>query len=64
MNVNGHLNDCFFSEIKVWQGDSLPLTFFSIFINDLIEELKSCNKDIKIANQTVPPLLYADDNHF
>ena len=56
VNVNGHLNDWFYSEIVVWQGDSLPLTLFSIFINDLIAELKVCYKDIKIANQTVPAL--------
>ena len=61
MNVNNYLTDWFVSEHGVRQGDALSPTLFSLFINDLISELKNTNVGVKIDNVKICILAYADD---
>jgi len=45
----------------VRQGDTLSPTLFSLYINDLVHELKELNKGISIDETNITCLLYADD---
>ena len=45
----------------VLQGDNLSPTLFTLYINDLVAELKKLDIGIKINHQVVSLLLYADD---
>ena len=62
VNVGGRLTDWFSVGAGVRQGDSLSLTLFALFINDLAQETKDTNRGIYVDDDThVPRLLYADD---
>ena len=45
----------------VRQGDSLSPTLFSIYLNDLAEEIKSLNAGVNAGDACISLLLYADD---
>ena len=45
----------------VRQGDSLPPTLFTIYINDLVNDLNFMNLGVDINGRRVCCLLYADD---
>ena len=45
----------------VKQGDPLSPTLFSLFINDLVSELKTSGLTLNIDNYEINSLLYADD---
>ena len=47
--------------MEVKQGDNLSPTLFGLFINDLVNEIKRLNMGIKLGNDNVGILLYADD---
>ena len=53
--------DWFETLFGVRQGDCLSPTLFSIYLNDLAEEIKALNKGIEINADNVSILLYADD---
>ena len=61
INLNGHLTDAFATEYGVKQGDCLSPTLFSLFINDMANEIKSNCNGISLGNFDVHCLLYADD---
>ncbi len=61
VRVGGHLTDMFPITAGVRQGDSLSPTLFSIFVDDLAEEIRSLSCGIMVGGLQVPLLLYADD---
>ena len=61
VQVNDKLTDWFDVKTGVRQGDSLSPTLFSIFLNDLAEEIKSLDAGIMVGGLILSILLYADD---
>ena len=61
LNLNGYLTEWFESMAGVRQGDNLSPLLFNIFLNDLVNELKSLNLGIKFGHLKICMLLYADD---
>ena len=61
IKLNGYITEFFNVTCGVKQGDNLSPTLFSLFINDLAIKLKELHCGIKIANDNVSILLYADD---
>ena len=62
VNINGFLTNSFEVNCGVRQGDTLSPTLFGLFINDLVEDLKSTGKGIQLKEDlSVSSLLYADD---
>ena len=62
IRLNGTFSEYFDVQNGVRQGDSISSTLFSIFINDLVTNLKSLQMGIEIAKTfTICCLLYADD---
>ncbi len=55
------LTDRFNTKAGVKQGDSLSPTMFGIFINDIVEDIKSVKTGIQIDGHNICILLYADD---
>ena len=61
---NDENNDtCFFkSKVGVFQGESLSPFLFSMYLNDLSNELSSCNElGVNVYDWLVTILLFADD---
>ncbi|VDI61569.1 Hypothetical predicted protein, partial [Mytilus galloprovincialis] len=61
VRVNNRLSQWFVCSSGVKQGDNLSPTLFSIFINDLVEEVNSLGLGVNIGDSTLSLLLYADD---
>jgi hypothetical protein len=61
VNVNNKLTNWFDTIAGVKQGDTLSPTMFGIFINDIVDDVKSVNVGIKIDGHNICILLYADD---
>ncbi len=63
VNLNNMLTDWFDTNAGVKQGDSLSHTMFGIFINDIVEDVKSVNTGIgqEMDGPNICILLYADD---
>ena len=61
IKVNNYFTPYFDSELGVKQGCRLSPTLFSIYINDLAEEIKSLNCGIDLDIEQLSLLLYADD---
>ncbi len=64
VNVNKVLMDWFDTNDGIKQGDSLSRTMFGIFINDIVEDVKSVNTGIEIASHNICILLYAHDIYY
>ena len=58
---NNNFTEWFDSSNGVRQGDSISPTLFSVFINDLVGNIKSLNRGIKLDDLDISILLYADD---
>ena len=61
VNINNMLTDWFASESGVKQGDTLSPTLFNIYINDIVQEVKSTGQGIFIEGDNICILIYADD---
>jgi hypothetical protein len=61
VRINDKYTDWFDTESGVRQGDTLSPTLFVLFINNLVDEIKSLNIGIDIGNTKICILLYADD---
>ena len=62
VTINGSMTDWFTTELGVRQGDNLSPTLFSIFINELAQQVKQLDLGINIGNgRKLSILLYADD---
>lgn len=61
VQLNNTLTDWFSVEQGVRQGDSLSPTLFSLYLNDLAVEIKSLGCGVKLGNEEIAILLYADD---
>ena len=61
VKLNGILTDWFPVRAGMLQGDSSSPTIFALYINDLIEGLKTLNKGIRFNEYTLCCLTYADD---
>ena len=61
VRINTHTTEWFKTTSGVMQGDSFSPTAFNIFINDLTNNLKELNLGIRMDNELVCILLYADD---
>lgn len=62
VKINGYMTDMFDVSLGVKQGCKLSPTLFSIYINDLADEINSLDVGLPIsANDMLSILLYADD---
>ena len=61
VSLNGFQTEWFNCTNGVRQGDNLSPTLFSIFINDLANEIKEANRGIPVNDDNICLLLYADD---
>ncbi len=58
VQLDGHLTNWFPITSGIRQGDSLSLTLFAAFINDLSVEMNELNVGVKIGGETMNMLLY------
>ena len=61
VNINEYITGSFVSDFGVRQGDPLSPTLFSLFLNDLAEEIKNTGLGINMNDRSLNILLYADD---
>ena len=61
VKVNELLTDDFSSAQGVKQGDNLSPTGFNIFINELLRKLECRKEGVRIRNEVINCLAYADD---
>ena len=59
MRINDHMTEWFNEEAGFKQGDTLSTTLFSLYINDLVKDIKETGLGIIINNEIVATLLYA-----
>ncbi len=61
ININNILTEWFDTNCGVKQGDTLSPSMFGIFINDIVDNIKSVNVGVNINGINVCILLYIDD---
>ena len=61
VNVNNSYTGWFPVSSGVRQGDSLSTTLFNLYVNDLVQEIKSLGRGVNCGNFQISILLYADD---
>ena len=61
IRINYKLTEWFDCKSGVRQGDCLSPTIFSLFINDLVSEIKGLGLGIDLNGTNISFLLYADD---
>ena len=60
MSESINLTDWFLIDSGVKQGCSLSPILFSMFINDLVRDIKSSSKGLNLGEVNITSLLYAD----
>ena len=61
VQYNGYVSDKFLISQGVGQGRVLSAWLFSLYINDLIEQLKSTKCGLALCDMNIPAILLADD---
>ena len=61
INLNGHITESFMTEFGVKQGDCLSPTLFGLFVNDMVNDLKTNCVGVHLGDLIIHCLLYADD---
>ena len=61
VRIGHELTDWFSVQSGVRQGDNLAPTLFSIYINDFMQEIQEVNKGVRIGDEYISGLVYADD---
>ncbi len=61
VRLNGVLSDWFTVRMGLQQGCVLSHLLFSIYINDLAEEIKAMNIGVNIDDDIIAILMFADD---
>lgn len=61
VRLNGQLTNWFSCNTGVKQGDNLSPTLFSIFINDLVQDINELGLGVDLGGKKLSLLLYADD---
>ena len=61
VNVNGKHTELFDVESGVKQGCLLSPVLFNVFINDLVDSVRLCNRGIQVLDTNIDMLMYADD---
>ncbi len=61
IKINGYISEWFDISSGVRQGDSLSPTLFGLSSNDLIKEVKKLNLRVKVEEELVSILAFADD---
>ena len=61
VQYNGFISNNFAISQGAGQGRVISAWFFSLYINDLISELKAVNSGISISDLNIPAILLADD---
>ena len=61
VQINGMLTDTFRVQRGVKQGCLISPTLFSVYINDLADDLKSANLGVNVNETIINLLMYADD---
>lgn len=61
INLNGRLTEWFPVDYGVRQGDTLSPTLFSIYVNDLVDDVKSLGLGVPVGDMKISIFLYADD---
>jgi hypothetical protein len=64
VQYNGFISNNSAISQGVGQGRVICAWFFSLYINDLISELKAVNSGISISDLNIPAILLADDCRF
>ena len=61
IRVNDVESEWFESKVGVWQGDTLSPLLFNIFINGIVDKVKESGVGVKVGEDIVSVLLFADD---
>ena len=61
IRLNGEVGPWFATENGTKQGDNLSPSLFSVYISDLLDELKASGIGVKFLNAHISVLAYADD---
>jgi len=61
INLNGYFTEWFSTDLGVKQGDVISPTLFSLYVNDLIADVKRLNVGIQVGMEKIPILAFADD---
>ena len=61
VQYNGFISNNFAISQGFGQGRVISAWFFSLYINDLISELKTVNSGMSISDLNIPAILLADD---
>ncbi len=61
IKINGYISEWFDISSGVLQGGSLSPTLFGLYIYDLIKEVKKINLGLKVEEELVSILAFADD---
>ncbi len=61
VRINGFMTDWFSSSQGTKQGDNLSPNCFSLYLNPLLSELKASGLGVRVENDIISVLAYADD---
>ena len=61
VSVCGYITSWFTLQCSIRQGDVIAPTLFNLHINNLVDDIKSVNYNLKFGNVDISILIYADD---